>query len=135
MDHDLSPAAIRTIKEAVAEAMRNGGPTPLPGTFRLPEDERLRALVADVVERKLAAFERTIEIIIDTRIKETCRQLGLRIDEDHIVETRDAIGGLFKMQKSLNRIAAVFGLTLASGMFFGLLKLLGLNIESFGGKP
>ena len=78
---DLSETSIRFIVETVRDALRNDGPTAQPGLVRLPEDERLRAIVGDILERKLASFEKRVEAIV------ACRDRAVRCAESACVST------------------------------------------------
>ena len=134
MTEDLSEASIKFIVETVRDALRNDGPTAQPGLVRIPEDERLRAVVGDIIERKLAAFEKRVEAIVRTEIETWLRRVGIRIDDAHIDQTAEDFRSMMKTHRNMNRLATGLGITLVTGMFFGLLKLLGLNFGGMGGE-
>ena len=134
MADELSEASIKFIVEMVREALRNDGPTPQPGLLRLPEDERLRIIVGDIIDRKLAGFEKRVEAIVRTEIEAWLRRVGIRIDDAHIDQTAEDLRSMMKTHRNVNRLATGLGITLVTGMFFGLLKLLGLNIGGMGGE-
>ncbi len=131
---DLSETSIRFIVETVREALRNDGPTPQPGLVRLPEDERLRAIVGDILERKLSQFEKRVEAIVHAEIELSLRRIGVRIDDAHIDQTAEDFRSMMKTHRNVNRLVTGLGVTLVTGMFFGLLKLLGLNLGGIGGE-
>lgn len=134
MPDDLSEASVKLIVETVREALRNDGPTPQPGLIRLPEDDHLRAVVGDILERKLAAFEKRVEAIVRGEIETSLRRIGIRIDDAHIDQTAEEFRSMMKTHRNVNRLVTGLGVTLVTGMFFGLLKLLGLNLGSLGGE-
>ncbi len=134
MAEDLSETSIKFIVDTVRDALRNDGPTAQPGLVRIPEDERLRTIVGDIVERKLAAFEKRVEAIVRTEIEDWLRRIGIRMDDAHIDQTAEDFRSMMKTHRNVNRLATGLGITLVTGMFFGLLKLLGLNIGGFGGE-
>ena len=134
MTEDLSEPSIKFIVETVREALRNDGPTPQPGLVRLPEDERLRTIVGDILERKLAQFEKRVEAIVHAEIELSLRRIGIRIDDTHIDQTAEDFRSMMKTHRNVNRLATGLGITLVTAMFFGLLKLLGLNIGGLGGE-
>ena len=134
LGEDLSETSIRFIVDTVREALRNDGPTPQPGLVRHPEDERLRAIVGDILERKLALFEKRVEAIVHAEIELSLRRIGVRIDDTHIDQTAEDFRSMMKTHRNVNRLVAGLGVTLVTGMFFGLLKLLGLNLGGIGGE-
>jgi hypothetical protein len=131
---DLSETNIRFIVETVREALRNDGPTPQPGLVRLPEDDRLRSIVGDILERKLSQFEKRVEAIVRSEIETSLRRIGLRIDDAHIDQTAEEFRSMIRTHRNVNRLVTGLGITLVTGMFFGLLKLLGLNLGAIGGE-
>ena len=116
------------------DALRNGGPTPQPGLVRLPEDDRLRSIVGDILERKLSQFEKRVEAIVRAEIETSLRRIGLRIDDAHIDQTAEEFRSMIRTHRNVNRLVTGLGITLVTGMFFGLLKLLGLNLGAIGGE-
>ena len=134
MVDDLSEASVKLIVDTVRDALRNDGPTAQPGLIRLPEDEHLRLVVGDILERKLDAFEKRVEAIVRGEIETSLRRIGIRIDDAHIDQTAEDFRSMMKTHRSMNRLVTGLGLTLVTGMFFGLLKLLGLNLGSLGGE-
>jgi hypothetical protein len=131
---DLSETNIRFIVETVRDALRNDGPTPQPGLVRLPEDDRLRSIVGDILERKLSQFEKRVEAIVRAEIETSLRRIGLRIDDAHIDQTAEEFRSMIRTHRNVNRLVTGLGITLVTGMFFGLLKLLGLNLGAIGGE-
>ncbi|MCX8256110.1 protein of unknown function [Beijerinckiaceae bacterium RH AL1] len=131
---DLSETNIRFIVETVRDALRNDRPTPQPGLVRLPEDDRLRSIVGDILERKLSQFEKRVEAIVRTEIETSLRRIGLRIDDAHIDQTAEEFRSMIRTHRNVNRLVTGLGITLVTGMFFGLLKLLGLNLGAIVGE-
>jgi hypothetical protein len=131
---DLSETNIRFIVETVRDALRNDGPTPQPGLVRLPEDDRLRSIVGDILERKLSQFEKRVEAVVRAEIETSLRRIGLRIDDAHIDQTAEEFRSMIRTHRNVNRLVTGLGITLVTGMFFGLLKLLGLNLGAIGGE-
>lgn len=131
---DLSETNIRFIVETVRDALRNDGPTPQPGLVRLPEDDWLRSIVGDILERKLSQFEKRVEAIVRAEIETSLRRIGLRIDDAHIDQTAEEFRSMIRTHRNVNRLVTGLGITLVTGMFFGLLKLLGLNLGAIGGE-
>lgn len=130
---------IRNLLEALRrEAPRFYGNRPAldrPPVMDIPE-EKLRIAIREaeaIVDRKLVDLEKRIEEFVHKEIMNTCRLLGLRIDEEHIDETRDQIISLLKIHKRADKIIGHIIMTFVVSMFFGVLGLLGWKLNSGGG--
>lgn len=131
---------IREIVEALQRSMRRhdrGEPVvDIPPVVAIPEP-RLRGIVEEIVERTLGATEARIldkvKDVVHAEVEDVMSRIGLRIDDDHMDETSDAVRGLLRFHKRADRIVGHIVMTFLASLFFGLLALLGYNVKSGAG--
>ena len=92
------------------------------------------ALVASAYSRVIAITSSRSRAPERTSRTSSLRRIGIRIDDAHIDQTAEDFRSMMKTHRNVNRLVTGLGVTLVTGMFFGLLKLLGLNLAGLGGE-
>lgn len=132
MSDPLDETNLDLLVEAVARAMRreaDGGDVLDRPPIVAVTEERLRVIVQEEAERGRAKAEEVCRRIVreeaERVFEKTMARVGLRIDDDHVDETRRMIDDLFRMHRSAGEFGKKVLAALASALGLVIAGLLG----------